>query len=78
MHACEARTRPAELTLPVAGAGIWTKTITTRTGLPRTTITKVLKILENKKAVKTVKSVKVSNATRPRLCRRPGGRARFG
>lgn len=50
---------------PITLAGIWTKTITSRTGLPRTTITKVLKTLENKKAVKTVKSVKVSNATQP-------------
>ncbi|GAA5963772.1 hypothetical protein JCM21900_000826 [Sporobolomyces salmonicolor] len=42
--------------------GIWTKTLTTKTGLPRTTITKVLKILEGRKAIKTVKSVK--NPTR--------------
>ncbi|GAA5918390.1 hypothetical protein JCM6882_002792, partial [Rhodosporidiobolus microsporus] len=38
--------------------GIWTKTLTTQTGLPRTTITKALKVLEGKKAIKTVKSVK--------------------
>ncbi|CEQ41282.1 SPOSA6832_02985 [Sporobolomyces salmonicolor] len=42
--------------------GIWTKTLTAKTGLPRTTITKVLKILEGRKAIKTVKSVK--NPTR--------------
>lgn len=40
-------------------AGIWTKVLTSKTGLPRTTITKVLKTLESRKAVKTVKSVKV-------------------
>ncbi|GAA5998294.1 hypothetical protein JCM5350_005219 [Sporobolomyces pararoseus] len=38
--------------------GIWTKTLTTKTGLARTTMTKVLKILEGRKAIKTVKSVK--------------------
>ncbi|ORY89829.1 RNA polymerase Rpc34 subunit-domain-containing protein [Leucosporidium creatinivorum] len=38
--------------------GIWTKSLTTNTGLPRTTITKVLKTLEGRKTVKTVKSVK--------------------
>ncbi|GAA5844636.1 hypothetical protein JCM11251_002131 [Rhodosporidiobolus azoricus] len=38
--------------------GIWTKTLTGQTGLPRTTITKALKVLEGKKAIKTVKSVK--------------------
>ncbi|GAA5973789.1 hypothetical protein JCM11641_003158 [Rhodosporidiobolus odoratus] len=38
--------------------GIWTKTLTTQTGLPRATITKALKMLEGRKAIKTVKSVK--------------------
>ncbi|GAA5929226.1 uncharacterized protein JCM15063_004086 [Sporobolomyces koalae] len=38
--------------------GIWTKTLTTKTGLARTTMTKVLKILEGRKSIKTVKSVK--------------------
>lgn len=41
--------------------GIWTKTLTNKTGLARTTITKVLKILEGRKSIKTVKSVKVSS-----------------
>ncbi len=39
--------------------GIWTKNITIRTGLLRTTITKCLKALEQRKAIKSVKSVKV-------------------
>ncbi|KAK4705328.1 DNA-directed RNA polymerase III subunit RPC6, partial [Phenoliferia sp. Uapishka_3] len=38
--------------------GIWTKIITTRTGLPRGSIAKALKVLEMKKAIKSVKSVK--------------------
>ncbi|GAA5879616.1 hypothetical protein JCM16303_003277 [Sporobolomyces ruberrimus] len=38
--------------------GIWTKTLTTKTGLARTTMTKVLKILEGRKTIKPVKSVK--------------------
>ncbi|GAA5825302.1 hypothetical protein JCM10212_002170, partial [Sporobolomyces blumeae] len=41
-----------------ANMGIWTKTLTLKTGLPQTTITKVLKILEGRKAIKMVKSVK--------------------
>lgn len=47
--------------------GIWTKSLTTNTGLPRTTITKVLKTLEGRKTVKTVKSVKVSSVLGPSL-----------
>ncbi|KAM0748838.1 hypothetical protein T439DRAFT_343497 [Meredithblackwellia eburnea MCA 4105] len=38
--------------------GIWTKNITTRTGLQRTIIAKCLKTLEGKKMIKAVKSVK--------------------
>ncbi|GAA6018775.1 hypothetical protein JCM10207_005576 [Rhodosporidiobolus poonsookiae] len=38
--------------------GIWTKTLTMKTGLPRATIAKALKVLEGRKAIKTVKSVK--------------------
>ncbi|SGY14126.1 BQ5605_C010g06072 [Microbotryum silenes-dioicae] len=38
--------------------GIWTKFLHNKTGLPRTTINKVLKTLEGRKVVKTVKSVK--------------------
>ncbi|GAA5897968.1 uncharacterized protein JCM6883_000878 [Sporobolomyces salmoneus] len=38
--------------------GIWTKFLTNKTGLARTTMTKVLKILEGRKSIKTVKSVK--------------------
>ncbi|SCV69758.1 BQ2448_1152 [Microbotryum intermedium] len=40
--------------------GIWTKFLHNKTGLPRTTINKVLKTLEGRKVVKTVKSVKTS------------------
>lgn len=43
-----------------AAAGIWSRTLTTKTGLPRATIAKALKVLEGKKTIKTVKSVKVS------------------
>ncbi|GAA6025745.1 hypothetical protein JCM8202_005259 [Rhodotorula sphaerocarpa] len=38
--------------------GIWSRTLTTKTGLPRATIAKALKVLEGKKTIKTVKSVK--------------------
>ncbi|KAI5474160.1 DNA-directed RNA polymerase III subunit RPC6 [Pseudohyphozyma bogoriensis] len=38
--------------------GIWTKDLTARTGLLRTTITKCIKALEQRKAIKAVKSVK--------------------
>lgn len=40
-------------------AGIWSRTLTTKTGLPSGTVTKALKALESRKQVKTVKSVKV-------------------
>ncbi|KAK4054659.1 34-kDa subunit of RNA polymerase III (C) [Microbotryomycetes sp. JL221] len=39
-------------------SGIWTKTLTSKTGLPRTVMTKVLKTLESRKQIKPVKSVK--------------------
>ncbi|KAM0789490.1 hypothetical protein ACM66B_000310 [Microbotryomycetes sp. NB124-2] len=39
-------------------SGIWTKTLASKTNLPRTVITKVLKTLENRKTIKPVKSVK--------------------
>lgn len=39
--------------------GIWTRTLGTKTGLPRNNITKALKSLEGKKQIKCVKSVKV-------------------
>ncbi|KPV77888.1 uncharacterized protein RHOBADRAFT_41887 [Rhodotorula graminis WP1] len=42
--------------------GIWSRTLTTKTGLPSGTVTKALKALESRKQVKTVKSVK--NPTR--------------
>ncbi|GAA6032281.1 hypothetical protein JCM8097_008097 [Rhodosporidiobolus ruineniae] len=38
--------------------GIWSKTLITQTGLPRATIDKALKVLQGRKAIKTVKSVK--------------------
>ncbi|GAA5857889.1 hypothetical protein JCM8547_006018 [Rhodosporidiobolus lusitaniae] len=38
--------------------GIWTKFLTRDTGLPRAAITKALKVLEGRKAIKAVKSVK--------------------
>ncbi|GAA5856871.1 hypothetical protein JCM9279_007025 [Rhodotorula babjevae] len=45
-----------------ADLGIWSRTLTTKTGLPSGTVTKALKALESRKQVKTVKSVK--NPTR--------------
>jgi DNA-directed RNA polymerase III subunit RPC6 len=45
--------------------GLWTKTLGSRTGLPRNNMMKALKSLEGKKLIKTVKSVKVRSHCPP-------------
>lgn len=39
---------------------MWTKTLTELTGIPRVNMTKALKVLESKKLIVSIKSVKVS------------------
>jgi hypothetical protein len=40
--------------------GIWTRTLKDKTGLHQTSLTRLLKLMEGKKQIKVVKSVKVS------------------
>lgn len=42
-----------------SAAGIWSRTLNAKTGLPRATVEKALKVLEGRKTIKRVKSVKV-------------------
>lgn len=39
---------------------MWTKTLTELTGIPRVNMTKALKVLESRKLIVSIKSVKVS------------------